>query len=201
MTHNTIDRLRGGTLNLPGPDGKPAGQLFHSGENYWTDRYADPDQDTNTGIFFLADGKEADMLEPIMHLYRHWGFGADRSTGKGFFEASFGKIDFPPLADANAMLNLSLFRPTPDELKLLDDAAEKDDTCFHYNIEIRQGYVSARKEIRKQAHRYFSEGSVLPLVKKGHLGRLEKQSFIKEKAPSHPVFDNGFGFMLPLKWQ
>ncbi len=203
QTHNTINRLRGGTLDLPvegGAEGETAGQLFHSAENYWTDRYADSDQ-ANTGIYFLADGDTV-LLESVLRLFRHWGFGADRTSGKGFFDVDgdIQEIDFSIPVGANAMLNLSLLRPTPDELKALDGAATND-TCFHYNIEVRQGYVGGRALARKNAHRYFTEGSVFPLVKNGHLGGLIAQKLDPKIAPSHPVWDNGFGFMLPIKWQ
>jgi len=201
MTHNTIDRLRGGTLSLPtnNPD-EPAGQLFHSPEHYWTDKYADPNQDPNTGIFFLADGPDLSKLEAVLRLFRHWGFGADRTSGKGFFEVDIQDFELPQPADANAMLNLSLFRPTPDELSAIDDFPAND-SRFRYRIELREGYVSADSAfLPKQAHRYFAEGSVFPLLPslngQRHLGELVHQF---EKP--HPVWDNGFGFMLPLKWQ
>lgn len=202
MTHNTIDRLRGGTLNLPGDDGNPMGQLFHSGEYYWSDKYADPNQDANTGIFFLADGPDTSKLEAVLRLYRHWGFGADRTSGKGFFDVEIhDDFAFPEISDANAMLNLSLFRPQQEELKALDEAAkdEKNARRFRYRIELREGWVGGDGIYQpKTAHRYFTEGSVFPLLtelKERHLGCLVPQ-FDKP----HPVYDNGFGFMLHLKW-
>ncbi len=201
MTHNTINRLRGGTLDLPvdgGAAGETAGQLFHSPEHYWTDKYADPNQESNTGIFFLADGPDTSKLEAVLRLFRHWGFGADRSSGKGFFSTDIKDFNLPSPVDANAMLNLSLFRPSSDELTALD--GEKDtENLFHYRIEIREGHVNANSfYLPKQAHRYFAEGSVFPLLplKQGRqLGELVHQ-FDKP----HPVYDNGFGFMVPLKW-
>lgn len=209
MTHNTIDRLRGGTLSLPvaGSD-EPAGQLFHSPENYWTDPYADPHQGPNTGLFFLADGKDLSLLEPVLRLFRHWGFGADRSSGKGFFDVHIPDEDFnlPQPADANAMLNLSLFRPKPDELAELDQdsADEEKKKCFQYRIELRGGHAGHHgRELTKQVHRYFAEGSVFPLLSNltgRHLGELQLQKFDEDLPPAHRVFDNGFGFMLPLKW-
>lgn len=201
MTHNTIDRLRGGTLNLPGDDGNPAGQLFHSGEYYWSDKYADPHQDSNTGIFFLADGPDTSKLEAVLRLYRHWGFGADRTSGKGFFDAEIHDFDLPMPTDANAILNLSLFRPKSDESKALDKAAEdeKNMHLFRYRIELREGWAGGDGIYQpKTPHRFFTEGSVFPLIpelKERHLGRLVPQF----KSP-HPVYDNGFGFMLHLKW-
>jgi CRISPR type III-A-associated RAMP protein Csm4 len=201
MTHNTINRLRGGTLDLPvdgGAPGETAGQLFHSPEYYWTDKYADPNQDANTGIFFLAAGPDTGKLEAVLRLFRHWGFGADRTSGKGFFDADMQNFTLPYPTDANAMLNLSLFRPTGEELTALDshDAADKR---FHYRIELREGWVGADGfYLPKKPHRYFTEGSVfplLPLPEYRHLGALVHQ-FDKP----HPVYDNGFGFMIPLKW-
>lgn len=201
MTHNTIDRLRGGTLNLPvsgGAEGEMAGQLFHSDEYYWSDKYADPHQDSNTGIFFLADGPDTSKLEAVLRLYRHWGFGADRTSGKGFFEAEIHDFDLPKPADADAMLNLSLFRPKPEELIAID-SHPADDPRFRYRIELREGWVGGDGIYQpKTPHRYFTEGSVFPLIpelKERHLGYLVPQ-FDKP----HPVYDNGFGFMLHLKW-
>lgn len=202
MTHNTIDRLRGGTLNLPvdgGAQDEVAGQVFHSSEYYWSDKYADPNQDSNTGIFFLADGHDTSKLEAVLRLYRHWGFGADRSSGKGFFETEIQEFDLPKPFDANAMLNLSLFRPKPDELNAMD-SLPVDDPRFRYRIELREGWVGGEGAYQsKTPHRYFSEGSVFPLLpilkEQRHLGQLISQF----KEP-HPVYDNGFGFMLQLKW-
>lgn len=203
MTHNTINRQRGGTLDLQvegGAPGETTGQLFHSPEHYWTDKYADPNQEANTGIFFLACGPDTSKLEAVLRLFRHRGFGADRTSGKGFFDAEVQDFQLPEPADANAMLNLSLFRPTPEELNALDSRASED-ACFHYRIEIREGWVGADGFfLPKTPHRYFTEGSVFPLLPlpERHLGGLVPQQF--EKKPPHPVYDNGFGLMVPLKW-
>ena len=200
MTHNTIDRLRGGTLSLPvaGSD-EPAGQLFHSPENYWTDHYADPNQEPNTGLFFLADGSDLRLLEPVLRLFRHWGFGADRTSGKGFFDFDIENFQLPQPADANAMLNLSLFRPTNGQLVELDKLATIS-KAFQYQIEIREGRTGHHgAHLPKQPYRYFAEGSVfpfLPALTGRHLGELIEQKI----TAAHRVFDNGFGFMLPLKW-
>jgi CRISPR/Cas system CSM-associated protein Csm4 (group 5 of RAMP superfamily) len=97
------------------------------------------------------------------------------------------------------MLTLSLFRPLPDELTAIDGFPAEDNR-FKYRIELREGRVGhLRVDLKKQAHRYFTEGSVFPLLpglKTRHLGSLVHQ-FDKP----HPVWDNGFGFMVHLKWQ
>jgi CRISPR-associated protein Csm4 len=201
MTHNTINRLRGGTLDLPidgGAPGETAGQLFHSPEHYWTDKYADPNQDSNTGIFFLADGPDTSKLEAVLRLFRHWGFGADRTSGKGFFDADMQDFTLPQPVAANAMLNLSLLRPTGAELTALDSHSDVDKR-FRYRIELREGWVGTDGfYLPKQPYRYFTEGSVfplLPLPEHHYIGAL-----IPQFDKPHPVYDNGFGFMVPLKW-
>ncbi len=209
MTHNTIDRLRGGTLSI-GDGDDAAGQLFHSGEFYWADPLADPNQGPNTGIFFLADGPDTSKLEAVLHLFSHLGIGADRSAGKGFFEVEIqGDFNFNLPQQPNALLNLSLYRPTPDELKQFDELNNTGgkSNFFHYLTEIRAGYVSTDTAfLRKNATRYFQEASVFPLLnaqtdKICHLGRIFKQEFEKEKAPPHDVYVNGFGLMVPLIWK
>lgn len=206
MTHNTINRVRGGTLSIMEEDGDSYGQLFHSDEFYWSDKYADSKQESNTGIFFLADGPDIGKLEAVLHLFRHLGMGADRSTGKGFFDMEIREdFTFPTVSGANAMLNLSLFHPKSDELEELDKLGKQEINAnlFQYDITLREGFVSTDTAfLRKNPHRYFKEGSVLPLLslqQNRYLGKVIKQQF-SEKKPAHDVFDNGFGFMVPLKW-
>lgn len=201
MTHNTIDRLRGGTLNLPDETtGEPKGQLFHSPEIYWSDPFSEEKSPSTTGIFFLADGKDMSKLESVLRLFRHWGFGADRSSGKGFFDFNIQEnFALPQPAAPDAMLNLSLFRPSKSELNVIDGFPHEDER-FQYRIELRQGYLGHyRVERQKTAHRYFTEGSVfpsIPLREQRWLGGL-----VKQFDTPHEVWDNGFGFMVNLKWQ
>lgn len=201
QTHNTIDRLRGGTLNIEDNEGNPAGQLFHAPENYWHD----PDNDitasqANTGLFFLADGPDLSKIAPVLQLFRHWGFGADRTSGKGFF--NFEITDFnmpePAPADANAWLNLSLFHPTREQLTELETA----NACLQYRLEKREGYVGGYRQRRqKQPRLYFSEGAVfarLPGHSGQHFGCIREQEF---PDMPHKVWENGFAFMVNLNWK
>jgi hypothetical protein len=211
MTHNTIDRLRGGTLNVTDADGNEAGQLFHAEDNWWTD----PDNETdemlpNTGLYFLADG-DISKIEPVLHLLRHWGVGADRTAGKGVFD--FIIEDFsekikalePPASSSNALLNLSLFRPTKPELENLEQA----DGCWQYLLERREGYVGGHRTLhRKEARMYFREGSVFARpenLKTRYMGCIHEHQFPsgsdKPSPPPHRIWDNGFGFMVNLNWK
>jgi CRISPR-associated protein Csm4 len=215
MTHNTIDRLRGGTLTVTDSDGNDAGQLFHAEDTWWTDPDNESDEALpNTGLYFLADGHDLSKLEPVLHLLRHWGIGADRTAGKGAFD--FEIQDFtekiktlePPANQANALLNLSLFRPTEPELEGL----EKAEGCWQYLLEQREGYVGGHRErYRKEARMYFREGSVFARpegLKTRHMGNIQQQVFPKKDSdgkplpqPPHTVWDNGFGFMVNLNWK
>lgn len=205
LTHNTIDRLRGGTLSIPDPDEpdnaeKRSGQLFHSEELFWRDVHNESDSATpNTGLFFLVDG-DIDKIIPILRLLRHHGYGADRTTGKGFFDFHIEDFKFigQDAEDSNAIINLSLFRPTQAELAEL----EATNSCLQYLLERREGYVGGYKERhRKKPRLYFKEGSIFkkPTEFSGrYLGGIQRQEL--ESLP-HEIWDNGFGFMVNLKWK
>ncbi len=118
MTHNTIDSWRGGTLTLPDDEGNPSGQLFHASDIWWSDPYDETtDGEPKTGLYFLVEenvtGSIENILAPVLRFLEHWGIGADRTAGKGFFEFEIEKEDFvlpePPDDKANALLNLSTF--------------------------------------------------------------------------------------------
>lgn len=205
ITHNTIDRLRGGTLDITNPEDteSKAGQLFQAEEFFWADPHNETDAPaSNTGLFFLAEGNTS-KIEAVLRLFRHWGFGADRSTGKGFFEFEISgfQLDEPAADQSNALLNLSLFQPSLPELRAL----EKNEGCWQYLLERRQGHVGGYREKReKQPRLYFREGSVFarPTGFSGrYLGCIRQQEFDANHQPPHEVWDNGFGFMVNLNWK
>jgi CRISPR-associated protein Csm4 len=201
MTHNTIDRIRGGTLRRADADGEPAGQLFHADEIYWADPYSEDQNGPNTGLFFLADG-DTSKLEALLRLYRHHGLGADRSTGKGFFDYHIAEFDpgEAPVQEANALYTLSLYAPTAAEINQLTAAPN----LLQYRLEARNGHIGFYPtNTPKQTRRYFAEGAVLPRPA-GHRGRwlggLQTQPAALTDTLQHPVWDNGFAFTLNLKW-
>lgn len=214
MTHNTIDRLRGGTLTVTDGDGNEAGQLFHADDIWWTDPDNESDEALpNTGLYFLADG-DTSKFEPVLNLLRHWGIGADRTAGKGAFDFSIQDFteevkNLEPSAEAaNALVNLSLFRPTEQELADLEQA----DGCWQYLLERREGYVGGHRERhRKEARMYFREGAVFARPdgqQARFMGGIQQQVFPKKDSqgkdlpqPPHKVWDNGFGFMVNLNWK
>lgn len=200
MTHNTIDRLRGGTLTVKDSDGSNAGQLFHADDIWWTDPDNESDEAiSNTGLYFLAEG-DISKLHPVLHLLRHLGIGADRTAGKGAFD--FEIQDFampePAASQSNSVLNLSLFRPTETELQDLEQA----DACWQYLLEQRGGYVGIYRNKRpKDVRMYFREGSVFARpagLNARYMGCIHSHEFTDLP---HKVWDNGFGFMVNLNWK
>ena len=200
MTHNTIDRLQGGTLQLPTSDGDTAGQLFHAEETYWVDAHNDSDSERpNTGIYFLVEGN-IEKIVPVLRLFRDLGIGADRTSGKGSFDFEVEDFELPEptAATSNALMNLSLWLPTEEELSELKG--------IQYQLERREGYVGGYRQRRiKQPRLYFAEGSVFerPSGYKGdhRMGCIQEQYFDAEHRLDHPVWDNGFGLMVNLNWK
>jgi CRISPR type III-A-associated RAMP protein Csm4 len=200
MTHNTIDRLRGGTLTVTDSDGNEAGQLFHAEDTWWIDPDNETDEaNANTGLFFLVDG-DTSMILPVLRLLRHWGIGADRTAGKGVFDFEAQPFTMPePNATAsNTLVNLSLFRPTEAELLYW----EANDGCIQYSLEQRGGYVGGYRQRRPKNNRmYFKEASIFSKpaqLTTRHMGCIHAHEFTELP---HKVWDNGFGFMVNLNWK
>lgn len=199
MTHNTIDRLRGGTLSLPDTAGERSGQLFHANDTWW----ANPDDDkAETGLFFLVEGSDEqieNLLAPVLRFLEHWGIGADRTAGKGFFKFEIEDFSIAEPTDSNAIVNLSLFIPK-DENQLVE--IENAARFMPYQLENREcmGW-SATGGFEKNPALFFAEGSVFPKLSGGAVrlrGRLHQN---RELPNGQKVYDNGFGFMLNLNWK
>lgn len=206
MTHNTIDRLRGGTLSIPDEEGNQSGQLFHANDIWWSDPHDETENnEPKTGLFFLveelAEGSIEKLLEPVLRLLEHWGIGADRTAGKGFFK--FKIEDFTleqPAADqSNALLNLSLLHPTESELSNFEETTY----FFPYSLENREGKGwSEMGAFLKNPRLFYAEGSIFPRpdgFSKTWLGCLREN--ITDQNLGHRVLDNGLGLMLNLNWK
>jgi CRISPR-associated protein Csm4 len=204
MTHNTIDRLRGGTLSIreEGED-KKSGQLFHANDTWWSDPY-DETESGETGLFFLVQELTKDSVEnylqPALRLLEHWGIGADRTVGKGFFEFEVKEFNLqqPAANDANAVLTLSLFIPENKEQLSFIEKSNRNH-FYPYTLESREskGWTE-QGGFEKDPVLFFTEGSLferLPGMNTNWAGRIRENKNI-----GHPVYDNGFGFMVNLKW-
>jgi CRISPR-associated protein Csm4 len=213
-THNTIDRIHGSTLKKMRDDGSAeSGQLFHAEETFLIDEFREKENEDsrNTGLFFLVRGN-VEKLKAVLHFYRVNGWGGDRFTGKGTFEA---EIELAPAhfltapQDANASVCLSLLHPKKTELAFLENAESR---LFQYKLLRRQGKSSFFQEHRiKNVLLHFEEGSVFPKngletwgqVLETQQFKVDKNGIINYEKPDdslgHKIFHNGLGFMVHLK--
>lgn len=188
ITHNTIDRLKGGTLKRE----HESGQLFHIDEHYIETKGLT--ENHTAGLFFLIKGK-TDKIEGALRFLNHVGYGGDRNTGKGSFKfkiEDFNLIEEP--SDYNAYTNLSLYYPTEEELMLFKSAKN-----FFYQLEERQGFTSflKYKKFYKPVTIMFKEGSVFPRIDKSYWGR-NKIVLPQDEIIPHNIYQYGYGFMIKL---
>lgn len=192
ITHNTIDRIKGGIVKKNG-----VRQFFHIDE-YLIDN-DQKDGKNETGLFFLIKG-DSTKVEAALRWFSHVGFGRDRNTGKGHFKINVGEFKLNEPSDFNAVTNLSLYFPSQKnkELELF-----KIDPLFNYQLEQRQGYLGFLKyrDTEKPVTTMFKEGSVFPAVSGKEI--YGENLVVKEKDENaglfHNVYQYGYGFMVKMK--
>lgn len=192
VTHNTIDRFKGATLNKDG-----VGQLFHKDEFFFRNNSENDFEEA--GLFFLIKGN-SDKAEAAMRWLSHVGLGGDRNTGKGYFDLEFGDFNIDEPENYNAVVNLSLYYPSIQKNEL---SFFKDSHFFNYQLEKRQGYMGFLKyaHFEKPETQMFKEGSVFPVISNlefyGNIKTLKEKNIIKNIP--HSVYQFGFGFMIKIK--
>lgn len=151
ITHNTIDRLKGGTLKI-----KDKGQLFHTQERFVVSK----EKGEKAGIYFLIKGK-MDLLEGPLRFLEHYGIGGDRSTGKGSFDIIVDDFNLQEAEDSNYLMTLSLYAPKTEELTHFEAHSDQ----VYVKTLSRQGWKTLQaKGAQKDPVLYFQEGSVYPPV-------------------------------------
>jgi len=123
--HNSIDRMRGSTLEAEG-----RGQL------YWEDEFALGDE---MGLFFLAEVSDQNSKEfvAVLRLLSDIGIGGNRSIGKGSFDFEIDEPKFNSSSEYNGFISLSLYHPSRKELDIL----ASENTNFFYDVTTRIGFV------------------------------------------------------------
>lgn len=179
----SIDRLSGTTKVK---DGK--GQLHYSHEIY-----------SKGGLFFLLDGN-IDLVKPALNFLQHYGFGGDRSSGKGFFIVEVVddfKLRLPD--NTNKWMTLSLYSPDSEEISALQKSG-KDNLFYEltYRSGRRNNVVFPDKQFEKNSIVCFTEGSVFPDIKRESYG-LVKTSLETKDTIGHDILFNGFAFKIPMK--
>lgn len=187
-THNTINRLYGGTLSIG-----EQGQLFHT-----DDQFLEPKAGEKAGWYFLLQGNDLEeLIIPALRFWEHNGIGGDRSIGKGHFRIEIAdyKLSTPASDEANAMMTLSLYRPLPAELEQMAQHPH----LHAYALESRQGRTLWRDQKRlDKSLLYFREGSVFPLLQseRGLYGATEQVGQLDEETP---IYRYGHAFMIHLQ--
>ncbi len=180
----SIDRLTGTTKEEKGK-----GQLHYSHEIY-----------ANGGLFFLLEG-DISIVRPVLNFLQHYGFGGDRSTGKGFFNVDIiENFNLKMPVDADKWMTLSLYSPEKEEITHLQENGKKDK--FFYDITYRSGkrnnIVYPAQDYEKNSIACFSEGSVFPEINLNYYGSVKTALKTKETI-GHDILFNGYAFKIPVK--
>lgn len=186
MAHNTIDRLRGATLEKDG-----GGQLFHTNE-----RFLLSEKNTRSGLYILYSG-DTEKVEAALRFLSHFGFGGDRSIGKGHFSVVFDDYTYQSPTDANAQVTLSLFNPMEAERQSIERSTSR---FLNYRMETRLGKGSLwASNPKKDSVVVFTEGSVFPL-EDGPEGNFPGYIVpVGDHPAGHKIWHYGHGFMLNIK--
>ena len=153
----------------------------------------------DAGLFclFQTDEKHEQLVKELFARLGENGIGSDRSVGGGMFDVEFDTIDLPEVNDANAMMLLSQYIPTEDELKQisLEDS--------RYELVQRGGYMSGSdhagfRHLIKQSVYMFNTASVLK-TPHSPVGRIVDLTPSWNSEEMHPVYRSGRSLALPIK--
>jgi CRISPR type III-A-associated RAMP protein Csm4 len=185
VQHNSVDRVGGATVE---------GALFYKEEVFFAE---------GVGLWAVLRAFPEDVerwIAPALRLLADTGFGADRSTGRGFFDVAIQPFDGDFFTHkGQAMMTLSRYLPLTGEVNLKGEPLAYQLRTVHPKREQRfpYGVVSdSRPIIFKQAVRMFETGSVFPISPQ------EKEVFGRWALLSPPnlppVYQSGAAVMLPL---
>ena len=153
----------------------------------------------NAGLFCLLDVADKEK-EDILALFKQLGevgLGTDKNIGGGKFEIEVAQLSISEVNTANAIMLLSLFIPTEEELPRLNLPNSR------YELLQRGGYIAGSQDVmfrhlRKKSVYMFNIGSVfsttIPI--RGRVIDLRPDWQDKQL---HPVFRSGKPFVVPIK--
>jgi CRISPR type III-A-associated RAMP protein Csm4 len=185
MQHNSVDRVGGATVE---------GALFYKEEVFFA---------PGAGLWAVLRADSGDvekLIAPALRVLTDTGFGADRSTGRGFFDIHIEPLGIELFQQKQqAVMTLSRYLPQEGEINLNDEPLAYRLSVVHPKREQRLGYGlerDSRPVIYKRAVRMFEPGSVFPypVSEKDIFGRWALLSSPK----SPPIYQSGAAVMLPL---
>lgn len=154
----------------------------------------------NAGLYFITDAK-GELFDEILNLFKllgEQGIGTDKNIGGGKFNVEHAQIDLCKCDNANALITLSLYIPTKDELSNIKLESSR------YDLLLRGGYMSGSRDIdlwhiRKKSIYMFNVGSVFS-TQHSLNGKIVDLCPTEYNAPHmHPVYRSGRPFVLPIK--
>lgn len=163
---------------------------------YFSWHYFNP----NGGLYFILGAMDDAMFETCLELFNHLGeqgIGSNRSGGGGHFEVEGGSMELRMPQDADALMLLSNYIPTREEMGKMDL-----DGC-RFKIVRRGGYMAGSSDmdlrhLRRREVYMFEPGSLF--------GGMESLSGkVVDLAPQwnsenmHPVYRSGKPLWLPIK--
>lgn len=185
VQHNSVDRVGGATVE---------GALFYKEEVFFAD---------GAGLWAVLRAFPEDverLIIPALRLLADTGFGADRSSGRGFFEIIVEPLRVNLFDHAGTgMMTLSRYLPLAGEVNLQGEPLAYQLRTVHPKREQRfpaRLGSDSRPVIFKQAVRMFETGSVFPspVERKELYGRWALLS----PPGSPPIYQSGAAVMLPL---
>ena len=153
----------------------------------------------DAGLFciFEADKNNESLVKDLFMRLGECGVGSDRSVGGGLFDVEFDVMTLPDIVDANALMLLSQYIPTEDELNQisLEDS--------RYELVQRSGYMSgsshaAFTHLIKQSVYMFNTSSVLKTDEQP-VGQVVDLKPLWNSDDMHPVYRSGRSLALPIK--
>lgn len=185
VQHNQVDRVSGATVE---------NALFFKNEVSFS---------PGTGLWALLRCHEEDFhhyLLPALRYISDSGLGADRTTGRGFFQITTETFAAPeaPVQVHSAMC-LSHYSPAPEELDFSGKPTSYTLVTLRPKREHRHlssyTFTPRSLPVFKQSVHMFAPGSVLPLkIQKEIYGHWVRVTPTEDE----PVFQCGAAIMLPL---
>ena len=153
----------------------------------------------DAGLFCLLQAPDV-LQDELIALFRQLGecgIGTDKSVGGGRFEVEAEGVLLPKAIAPDAVLLLSLYLPTEEELSRL----RLKDAC--YDLLLRNGYMAGSSEVdfmhlRKKSVYMFNVGSIFPTTEplQGKVVDLKPEW---NDSRLHPVFRSGKPFTILIK--
>ena len=155
--------------------------------------------EAHAGLYCLldvADEKKQELISLFQKLGEA-GLGTDRNVGGGKFEVETVEFLFPDVNRANAVMLLSLYIPTQEEIGDLDLLHSR------YELLLRGGYIAGSQNVnfrhlRKKSVYMFNVGSVFHTVRNLD-GKIVDLRPDWQDERLHSVFRSGKPFIVPIK--